>query len=409
VRLLLVTQYFWPEQFILNDLVRHVARKGHSVTVMTGKPNYPGGAVFEGYAESGLQVETYADGVEILRVPLRARRSGGAVNLFLNFVSFAWSGLRHFGRLAKGREFDAILVFASPLTAALPAIPLKWRKRAHLALWIQDLWPESLSATGYVRNRVLLAVAGWLGRAIYACADTILVQSLAFRRPVERYAPRGNIVYYPNSVDASAATAAGADPLPAELVALLESNFCVLFAGNLGAAQAVETLVDAAAKLRDLERCRMVLVGAGSMLEWVRERKDALGLDNLVLAGRFPMSAMPHIYRRAGGLIVSLRDEEIFAFTVPSKVQAYLAAGKPIIAALNGEGARVVAESGAGFVCPAQDADGLARCIRALHAMRETERERLGNSGRAYFLEHFEMGRQTDRLLEILHAGAPAR
>jgi glycosyltransferase involved in cell wall biosynthesis len=376
---------------------------------MTGKPNYPGGTVFEGYTEAGLQVETYVDGVEILRVPLRARRRGGAMNLFLNFVSFAWSGLRHFGRLAKGREFDAILVFASPLTAALPAIPLKWRKRAHLALWIQDLWPESLSATGYIRSRLLLAVAGWLGRAIYACADTILVQSHAFRRPVARYAPGGNIVYYPNSVDAAATVASGADPLPAELVTVLESHFCVLFAGNLGTAQAVETLVEAADRVRDLERCRMVLVGAGSMVDWVRERKETLKLDNLVLAGRFPMSAMPHIYRRAGGLIVSLKDEEIFACTVPSKVQAYLAAGRPIIASLNGEGARVVTEAGAGLVCAAEDADGLARCIRVLHAMQDAERERLGNSGRAYFLEHFEMGRQTDRLLEILHAGASAR
>ena len=123
---------------------------------MTGKPNYPGGEVFEGYTESGLQVEAYADGVEIFRVPLRSRRSGGARNLFLNFVSFVWSGLWHFGRLLKGRDFDAILVFASPITAAIPAIPLKWTKKAHLALWIQDLWPESLSATGYIRTGYLL-------------------------------------------------------------------------------------------------------------------------------------------------------------------------------------------------------------------------------------------------------------
>ena len=406
MRLLLVTQYFWPEQFILNDLVRHIARRGHSVTVMTGKPNYPGGAVFKGYTESGLQVEAFGDGVEVFRVPLRPRRSGGARNLFLNFVSFVWSGLWHFKKLLKDRDYDAILVFASPITAAIPAIPLKWTKKAHLALWIQDLWPESLSATGYVRNGLLLSAVGCLVRAIYACADTLLIQSHAFRQPVARYAGGGNIVYYPNSVDTSNPTDFESDPLPEDLVSLLESNFCVLFAGNLGRAQAVETLVEAAVKLRDLTDCRMVLVGSGSMLEWVRERKSALGLDNLVLAGRFPMSAMPHIYRRAGGLIVSLKDEEIFACTVPSKVQAYLAAGKPILAALNGEGARVVTEANAGLVCPAEDAAGLARCVRTLHAMPEDERVRMGKSGYAYFLEHFEMSRQTERLLEILGSSA---
>jgi len=192
-------------------------------------------------------------------------------------------------------------------------------------------------------------------------------------------------------------------------VRVLEAKFCVLFAGNLGTAQAVETLVEAAAQLRDLEGCRMVLVGSGSMLDWIRERKAALGLDNLVLAGRFPMSAMPGIYSRAGGLIVTLKDQEIFAYTVPSKVQAYLAAGKPIIAALNGEGARVVTEAGVGLVCPAEDAAGLARCIRALHAMPEDERIRMGKAGYAYFLEHFEMTRQTERLLEILDSGMRKR
>ncbi|HEY7758321.1 MAG TPA: glycosyltransferase family 4 protein [Burkholderiales bacterium] len=407
--LLLVTQYFWPEQFIINDLVRHIARRGHNVTVMTGKPNYPGGAVFEGYTESGLQVETFADGVEVFRVPLRARRSGGARNLFLNFVSFVWSGLRYFRRLLKNRHYDAILVFASPITAVIPAIPLKWTKKAHLALWIQDLWPESLSATGFVRNEFLLRAVGYLVRAIYACADTILIQSHAFRQPVARYAGGANIVYYPNSVDASSPMDDGSDSLPEDLVSLLDSSFCVLFAGNLGTAQAVETLVEAAAKLRDLKDCRMVLVGSGSMLDWVRERKSALGLDNLVLAGRFPMSAMPHIYRRARGLIVSLKDEEIFAYTVPSKMQAYLAAGRPIIAALNGEGARVVTEANAGLVCPAEDAAGLAQCIRTLHAMPEAERVRMGESGYAYFLEHFEMSRQAERLIEILSSGARER
>ena len=408
MRLLLVTQYFWPEQFILNDLVRCIARKGHSVTVVTGKPNYPGGEVFQGYSEAGVQVESYPDGVELMRVPLRPRRSGGARNLFLNFVSFVCSGLRHFGKLLRHRDYDAILVFASPITAVIPAIPLKWSKKAHLALWIQDLWPESLAATGYIRNGLALRVVGWAVRLIYACADTILIQSHAFRQPVARYAKDGNIVYYPNSVAVPDA-AAGEETLPEELVRVLEAKFCVLFAGNLGTAQAVETLVEAAAQLRDLEGCRMVLVGSGSMLDWIRERKAALGLDNLVLAGRFPMSAMPGIYSRAGGLIVTLKDQEIFAYTVPSKVQAYLAAGKPIIAALNGEGARVVTEAGVGLVCPAEDAAGLARCIRALYAMPEDERIRMGKAGYAYFLEHFEMTRQTERLLEILDSGMRKR
>lgn len=403
MNIILVSQFFWPEQFIVNDLVRHLARQGHSITVLTGKPNYPSGKIFSGYTQPGLHKELYAERIEVIRVPIRPRGHGGAFDLILNFLSFAWFGVWHLDQVAAGRKCDAVLVFATPITAAIPAIPLSWRKKARLALWIQDLWPESLAATGFIRNRLLLGMVGWMVRGIYACADILLIQSPAFRQPVMRYANSDKIVYYPNSFDISmSAIENESEGLPDELVNVLESNFCVVFAGNLGKAQAIETLVRAAVQLRDLKECRLVLIGSGSMLDWVREQKIALGLDNLVLAGRFPTSVMSEVFSRADGLLVTLKDEEILAFTIPSKVQAYLAAGKPIIAALNGEGARVVTEAGAGLVCPAEDAAALAQCVRRLYAMSEEERIRMGEAGYSYFLEHFEMSRQAERLVEIL-------
>ena len=138
------------------------------------------------------------------------------------------------------------------------------------------------------------------------------------------------------------------------------------------------------------------------MLEWVRQKKSELGLNNLILAGRFPMTAMPEIYLHASCLLVTLKDAEIFSYTVPSKVQAYLAAGRPIVAALNGEGARVISAAGAGLICPAENALALANCVRMLHAMPESERSKLGDAGRRYFLDHFEMRSQAIRLIEIL-------
>lgn len=404
MKILVVSQYFWPEFFIINDLVRNLTAQGHVVKVLTGKPNYPEGVVFEGYIASGYQEEIYDSSVRVCRAPLRPRGSSGAKNLLLNYLSFVVNGLRYFPRAVKDENFDAIFVFAmSPITAAIPAIYLKWKLKSHLAVWVQDLWPESLSATGFVKNKTALRAAGWMVRGIYAFVDTLLVQSRAFRDPVSRYADPGKIVYYPNSYQ-DVPPSTEQTRIPAPLLAELENNFCLVFAGNLGTAQSVETLVEVADKLRGLSGLKIVLVGSGSMLSWIESQKQSRALDNLILAGRFPASEMPHFFRRAAGLLVTLKQNEAFSYTIPSKVQAYLAAGRPIIAALDGEGARIVQEAGAGLTSEAQDAEGMANSIEQLFRMTLEQRESLGQSGRAYYLEHFEMERQSQRLVELLHS-----
>lgn len=401
MKILVLSQYFWPESFIINDIVRSLDEQGHEVVVATGKPNYPDGKVFEGYRAAGIQCERYLGRIDVLRVPLWPRGQGGAKNLALNYLSFVLAGLICLPWMLRKREFDAILVFApSPITQAIPAILLKWLKKARLALWVQDLWPESLSATGFVTNRHALKVVGWMVRAIYRQCDTLLVQSRAFVEPVSRYAAREKIQYYPNSMDVRPQKSEVS--IPPELSELLEKHFCVVFAGNLGTAQALETIVQAAVHLRDDSQIRLVLVGSGSRLAWLKAQQRAHGLDNLVMPGRFPMEAMPQIFERAAGLLVSLNDEEAFAQTVPSKIQAYLAAGRPIIASMNGEGARVVREARAGLASPAEQVLPLVANIRLLKAQGETERAAMGRSGAAYFDANFEMTTQVARLVELL-------
>ena len=397
----MLSQYFWPESFIINDIVRTLDEQGHEVVVATGKPNYPDGKIFDGYRASGTQHEHYLGRIEVLRVPLWPRGQGGAKSLILNYLSFVFSALMCLPWMLRGREFDSILVFApSPIIQAIPAILLKWLKRAKLALWVQDLWPESLSATGFVRNPYLLRAVGWVVRAIYRPCDTLLVQSRAFVEPVAQYADRTKIQYYPNSMGVSSARAAV--PVPGELLELLEQHFCVVFAGNLGTAQALDTLVQAALYLRDEPRIRLVLVGSGSRLAWLKAQQHALGLDNLVLPGRFPMEAMPQIFERASALLVSLSDEPAFAQTIPSKIQAYMAAGRPILACMNGEGARVVCEAQAGLASPAEQVLPLVANIRRMQALGVSERAAMGSCGRAYFDAHFEMTSQVRRLVELL-------
>lgn len=406
MKILFLSQYFWPETFIVNDLVRKLSEQGHEVTVATAKPNYPGGEIFDGYKAWGVQRERFAESVDVIRVPLWPRGRGGSRNLILNYLSFVATGLFLLPWLLRGRKFDSIVVFAmSPITQVIPAIPLKWIKRAHLAAWVQDLWPESLAATGFVRNPQALRMVGWMVRGIYACCDTLLLQSRAFFDPVARYACRSKLVYYPNSI-ALPSEKTVAPEVPTQLLEELRENFCVVFAGNIGIAQSIETVVEAAELLRQHPALKFVLVGSGSRLEWVKERKASLGLDNLILAGRFPMEAMPQIFELSSALLVSLRDEEIFSYTIPSKVQAYLAAGKPIIASLRGEGARVIEEAGAGKTCEPESANALVESILALMSLSPAEREQMGSAGQSYFNEHFDIDRQTERLVEILASRA---
>lgn len=401
MRILMLSQYFWPENFIVNDIVRTLDEQGHEVVVATGKPNYPDGKVFNGYRAGGIQRERYRGQIEVLRVPLWPRGQGGAKNLILNYLSFVMAGLLCLPWMLRGRDFDAILVFApSPITQSIPAIPLKWLKKARLALWVQDLWPESLSATGFVKNRHVLKAVGWMVRVIYRHCDTLLVQSRAFVEPVARYASREKIQYFPNSLDVNGAEAVV--PVPQELKELLEQHFCVVFAGNLGTAQALDTLIEAAVHLRDDPQIRLVLVGSGSRMAWLKAQQQALGLDNLVLPGRFPMEAMPQIFERASALLVSLNNEEAFAQTIPSKIQAYLAAGRPIIACMNGEGARVVCEARAGLASPAEEVLPLVANIRCMKALGVAERAAMGALGRAYFDENFEMTSRVLCLVELL-------
>lgn len=401
MKILVVSQYFWPESFIINDIVRTLDEQGHEVVVATGKPNYPDGKIFDGYSAKGTQHDCYLGKIDVLRVPLWPRGEGGAKNLTLNYLSFVVAGLLFLPWMLRKREFDAILVFApSPILQAIPAIPLKWLKKAKLALWVQDLWPDSLSATGFIHNRHLLRWVGKTVKAIYRHCDTLLVQSHAFVEPVAQYAACEKIQYYPNSMDARKAPSRFV--VPPELDAVLKQYFCVVFTGNLGTAQALDTLVEAAQQLRDDAQIRIVLVGSGSRLDWLKSQKLALELDNLVLPGRFPMEAMNAIFERSSALLVSLTDEEVFTRTIPSKIQAYLAAGRPIIASMNGEGARVIDEARAGLTSPAEQVSSLVANIRRLKAMGTQERDAMGEAGRAYFHANFEMESQVIRLVGLL-------
>jgi glycosyltransferase involved in cell wall biosynthesis len=403
VRILIVSQYFWPEGFRINDIARTLVEKGAHVEVLTGKPNYPEGRISEGYRAWGTQCETWK-GATVFRVPLFPRGARKAWRLALNYLSFIFSGLIFGPWLLRKRQYDVVFVYGlSPILLAIPGIFLARLKRRKLVLWVQDLWPDSLSATGYIHHPRLLRWVERVVRWVYGHSDLILVQSRAFISAVSALAPGKTIAYYPNSVDATF----GEPPDPSVIlpaVAALETGFPVVFAGNVGVAQAVEVIVEAADLLKSHSEISFVVFGQGSRWDWMREQVAMRGLTNLHLSGRFPVETMPGLMQKAGALLVTLGDEPIFAATVPNKIQAYMAAGRPIVACLNGEGARVVEEAQAGISVPAEDAKALAAAILRLYSMSPAQRGEMGANGRRYFKAYFDHDKLVQELMAHLRS-----
>jgi glycosyltransferase involved in cell wall biosynthesis len=397
MRLLVVTQYFWPETFRINELVTEFSERGHEVTVLTGWPNYPDGQVFEDYRRSPQAFARFKD-VPVVRVPLMPRGQGG-LRLMLNFTSFALSASVLGLWKLRGRSFDAILVYEpSPITVGIPGAVMRAVKRAPMALWVLDLWPETLKAVGVVKSDQLLRVVGWLVSWIYKRCDLILAQSRSFMGHIARLAPKdARIEYFPAWADD--VFAANQPVTPAAEVPLAPGVFTVLFAGNIGEAQDFPAILDAAERLRERSDIRWVIVGDGRQSDWVNQQIEQRQLTGKVLMmGRHPLERMPSFFAHAHALLVSLKDDPIFAMTIPGKLQAYFGSGIPVLAMLNGEGAQVVQEAQAGLVSPAGDGAHLALQVARLAEMDMADRQRLGDNGRRFGAEQFDRLAAMNRL-----------
>lgn len=400
MRILIVSQYFWPESFRINNLAQSLAQQGHIVEVLTGKPNYPEGVIFPGYHSCARTTEDWL-GIKIYRMPIMARGKNSGIRLALNYLSFVVSGLLLAPWKLRKKNYDVIFVYApSPIFQSIPASFLGWLKSCPVALWVQDLWPESVQATGYINNPWILKLLEQMVRFVYRHADLLLVQSEAFRAPVAKMAQDKPIVYYPNSVELAFYDSPRV-PLPV-ISGLGEGNFSVLFAGNVGIGQAVEVIVEAAELLRYYPDIHFVVLGQGSRWDWLRGQVSMRGLTNLHLPGKYPVELMPGLMRQASVLLVTLADQPIFAATIPSKIQAYMAVGRPILACMNGEGARLVCEAGVGLAVPAEDATKLAEGVLRLYSMPVKDRETMGQNGRAYCKEHFDHDRLVEQLINLL-------
>ena len=395
MKLLVVSQYFWPENFRINDLVADMVVRGHEVTVLTGLPNYPSGQFFSGYGWIHPRIEPY-QGARVVRVPIVPRGGAGAIRLALNYLSFALFGVLGVWLRLRGK-FDAIFVFeVSPITVGIPAIVASRRFNAPILFWVLDLWPESLTAAGGVRSPRLLRAVARLVKWIYQNCSRVLVQSRAFVPEITRHGvPESRVLYFPSWGESLFQPLQQAD---SSMLPPLPEGFKVLFAGNIGEAQDLPAVLRAAECLQGRPDIHWLIVGDGRMATWAKEEVQRRGLSQVHFLGRHPLEAMPHFYAAADALLLPLKREPIFALTIPGKLQSYLACARPLLAMLDGEGARIVQESGAGFTCAAGDAEGLASHVLTLAAMSDVERSVMGQNGRRYYETNFDRTRLFDQL-----------
>lgn len=404
MKILIVTQYFWPESFIINGLVGELVRRGHVVEVLTGLPNYPSGSFDKGYGLfKGPWSQTY-EGALIQRTFL-IPRGKGFVRLAINYFSFVVGGCLKAIFLKK--NFDVIFCYApSPITSCLPAVFLRWITKKPLVFWVQDLWPESLVAIGKFNSKGVMAIIGQVVRFIYKRCDLILTPSKSFMPSILKWnVSNDKIDYLPNWAEPFVSL--NSKP---EWIQNLPKGFKIGFAGNIGKAQDIPSLIEAAFILKDYTDINWIVVGEGSEKKLLENEILKKGLSNSIfVVGRKPYEEMFPFFEACDALLVSLIDEPIFSLTIPSKIQAYMAAGRPIIASLNGEGANLINATQSGIACKAQDPIDLAKAVLKIKDMNDEQRKLMGHSAMQFYLANFEKQLVISNLETILYKTAGVR
>jgi glycosyltransferase involved in cell wall biosynthesis len=384
MRILFVTQWFDPEPIFKGlAFARELKRYGHDVQVLTGFPNYPGGRLYEGYRIRPVQRECI-DGVSVVRVPLYPSHSRSVAGRTLNYCSFAASAAT-IGTAIVGRP-DVIYAYHPPATVGIPAVTLRAVYGAPLVYDIQDLWPDSVAASGMITSRRRLGLLSTLCRFVYARTDHITVLSPGLKQAlIARGVPPEKVTVVYNWCDeaqiiqrGSSAAHQPADGWP--------GKFLVVFAGTMGAAQALDSALEAA-RLVGASRpdVHFLFIGGGIESERLAARALSLNLANVTFLPPVPVASIGRYLARADALLVHLKNDPLFEITIPSKTQAYMAAGRPLVMAVRGDAADLVRRANCGITCEPEDPGSLSRAIQSLAATGPVERRVLGENGRRFY------------------------
>lgn len=395
-KILVVCQYYKPEPFRISDICEEMARRGHEVQVVTGYPNYPEGVLYEGYGR-GKHIDEVINGVKIHRC-FTIPRGQGSIKRLLNYYSYVISSVKYVlsskCKASDGTPFDVVFCNQlSPVMMGEAAIAYKKRHNVPAVMYCLDLWPESLVAGGINRNSEIYKVFHYISKHIYRNMDRILITSRMFSNYLnERFGiDKEKIEYLPQYAEGIF------DLLPQKK----ETDvFDFMFAGNIGEIQSVDTIVKAAEILKE-EPVRFHIVGGGTDIQRLKDMSKEL--DHVIFHGRRDVEEMPRFYKMADAMLITLKADEVLSLTLPGKVQSYMAAGKPIIGAIDGETRKVIEEAKCGYCGKAEDAEELAANIKIF--MADADKGAKGLNARKYYEEHFEQCRFMDLLEKELMRG----
>jgi colanic acid biosynthesis glycosyl transferase WcaI len=406
MRILMITQLFQPEPNFLKGLAfaRELMRRGHEVEVLTGFPNYPGGRLYPGYSMKWAMREEL-DGVPIVRVPLYPSHDASGLKRFLCYSSFAASASL-LGPFLNRRP-DMIHVYQGPATLCAPAMVFRVLLGVPYVLDIQDIWPDSVLASGMLRSRVALtALEAYCGMT-YQLASKIVVLSEGYRSAlVERGVPAEKIQVVYNWCDEQQMLGGTGET---EISSALRNSgkFNVVFAGNMGTVQALDSVIQAADLLKDeLPQVQFVLVGGGVELDRLKGLVAGLGVENVLFIPRQPITKIRAILDAADVLLIHLKDAPLSRIGIPQKTQAYMAVGKPLIMAVRGESAELLRRSAAGIVCEPENPEAIASAVGELFGMGQDEITTMGRKGAAFYRNELSFGVGTARMLTVFEEAA---
>lgn len=388
-RVLLLTQWFDPEPTFKGMVfARELVKLGYEVEVLTGFPNYPIGKIYPGYSLKWLQREM-VDGVKITRVPLYPNHDQSAIKRILNYASFSASSLIY--GLFFVKRADVIYAYHPPLTVGVTASFLRLIRRIPVVYDIQDMWPDTLRATGMLGNEKLLKIVDKVCRWVYKRVDHIVVLSPGFKKMlIDRGVPEKKIEIIYNWAD-EVSLNSSINNISLDFPSK-EDRFDIVFAGNMGKAQALDVVLDAAKLLQERGSVvRWVMLGGGVESARLKKRAEDMKLENVIFLPPVPMSEVGPYLQAADALLVHLRKDPLFELTIPSKTQAYMAVGKPIIMAVDGDAADLVRMSGGGFISKSESPEDLASVAESMALLSKEDLDEMGERARVYYMQHLSL------------------
>lgn len=412
LRVLMSTHWFDPEGGAAGHpgvLARAIRDRGHDVHVVTGFPTYPRGRVFDGYRNS-LYTREVVDGITVHRGAIYPSHDSRALHRAANYLSFATVG--SMTALRTPKDLDVAFVYSSPATAAVPAMTYRAVHHVPMIVHVQDLWPDSVTASGFVgghAGRRLESTLHRFSRAVYDRADYVAVSAPGMVEILrERGVPERKLTVLPNWADEEHFAPRPPSAQLAESLGL-KAPVIIMYAGNFGELQDLDTVIDAAARLRHRPDVLLALVGSGVAESRLRASVSSRGLTNVRFVPPQPFENIAEVLALADAQLVPLKDVPVLRATLPSKLQANLAVGKPVIGMVSGDAAEVIERNGAGLTCQPGDAAGLARVIEMFADLTEDRRQALGVAARTAYMDQFSAAVIGDRLDNLLHAAVANR